>query len=74
MHKYRVTFYTDIVVGDDQPHYEVEMEAKDVNVIKKIIKSMLEKEFFEIESKHAELILLAKKNISEVIVKIKEEK
>lgn len=74
MHKYEVTFYLDIAVCDDQPHYKMEIEARDTKTVRSIVNSMLEKEFFEIESKYAEIILLAKKSISEVIVKLKEEK
>jgi len=74
MHKYEITFYLDIPLGEgDQPSYKTEIEAKETAVVRKIVDSMLQKDFFEIETKYSEFLLIAKKNVSEVIVKIKEE-
>ncbi|WP_305928099.1 hypothetical protein [Bacillus mycoides] len=75
MHKYEIKFYLNMVInGDDQPCYTTEIEAKETAVVRKDVDGMLQKEFFEIETKHSEFVLLASKHVSEVIVKIKEEK
>lgn len=75
MVNYEVNIYLDMVSSDgDQPHYKTEIAAIDTATVRGIIDLMLKREFFEIETKYSEFVLIASKRVSEVIVKIKEDK
>ncbi|MES5896937.1 hypothetical protein [Bacillus cereus group sp. RP43] len=72
MHKYVVTLWTDIITDNEQLSYTKEIEVADKRNLRSSIRTMLQQDFIEIESKTHELILLASKNITEVTVKNKE--